>query len=476
MEWHDDLAAGLPAPNPDEPKTLRQDILDELADHLTCAARQEALRAELDTESETPDEQTIVERVLARFGNPRRIARRLWFDAMKGRLMMQKLTAGLAAIAAVAAIAGCVLLWSALNSTRDVLQGTRSTLETMAAQSREDRKESQKADAAMLAQMEKLAEESKKVSYRSGWNPVSFKLVSDDEGKPLTDYTVILNGNPYGERLGGQFTLKSGDDGRADFGLVRPGHYLVSVTSPWHYSRSMQVLVRQGKATEMTVRCPTRRAERARFKVQFALPEDLAKRRVAAFVSILQPRLKAGEAIWTFPQQDPALLISSRFGSHQVVNWRGSGAGGGYPHGIPPITYFDKPHGPNGILGFFDIGRWEIQTIEDVGAWTLPHKVQTLAIVLPTDSDSSTDGVAPVVQGAAGGGQPWHIFILAYISYGKRRPLGLFSDNPPTFTPQAGKENVWKITVPPKLIENARAWLKKFDERRKKTAGKKKET
>jgi hypothetical protein len=34
MEWPDDLAAELPERNPDEPQSLRQDILDELRDHL----------------------------------------------------------------------------------------------------------------------------------------------------------------------------------------------------------------------------------------------------------------------------------------------------------------------------------------------------------------------------------------------------------------------------------------------------------
>ena len=37
MDWRDAAAGGLPAPRDDEPSSLRQNILDELADHLDCA-------------------------------------------------------------------------------------------------------------------------------------------------------------------------------------------------------------------------------------------------------------------------------------------------------------------------------------------------------------------------------------------------------------------------------------------------------
>jgi hypothetical protein len=485
-----DLAADLPPPNPDEPATLRQDIVDELADHLACAARQEALRAELDTDGETPDEQTITDRVLARFGDPRRIARRLWFDAMKGRLMMQKLTAAFAALGAAAAIAACVLLWSAVAATK-------STLANVVEENRKDRAASEKADQAMLAQLARLEAAAQK-PQSPGWNPLRFKLVLGEEGtKPAVGYTVKLQGEPYretriasdgrgGRRGRRSLDKKSGDDGIVDFGLVRPGSYRVTFVSPWDYSRTQDVLVPAGSKTDMTIRCPTEKAERTRLKIELALPADLAKQKLAAFVRIPQPQLKAGNAVWTFPQPDPAFLVSTQFGTLQVPYF---GPGG---LGIQAIEYFAKPHAQTGTLGILDIGRGGIQSVDTVDAWTLPYKVETLAIVLPAypelpglgDVGGGTGlpggpmgivGPGPMGSGGYGpmGGLPMNNFVLAYISYGKRRPLGLFSENPPTFTPQAGKENVWKITLPPKLIEQARAAMKKVDRLKKKPDGKK---
>jgi hypothetical protein len=470
-----DLAADLPPPNADEPASLRQDIVDELADHLTCAARQEALRAELDRTQGFPktlgsatDEQTIADRVLARFGDPRRIARRLWFDAMKGRLMMQKLTAGFAAIGAAAAIAACVLLWSAVDATK-------STLSDVVEENRKDRAASEKADQAMLAQLARL-ESAVQKPQSPGWNPLRFRLVLGKDGtKPAVGYTVKLQGEPYretliepgrrgGRRRGRSLNKVSGHDGIVNFGLVRPGSYRVTFVSPWDYLRTMDVLVPAGSKTDMTIRCPTERPARTTMKLRVTLPKDLLDRRCALYAEITPPKLKVGKPTWEFPGRSNPYFISSRFGT-QRLGELGLGEG-------QNINYFEKPKSEIGILGILDRGHVvEIANSQD--AWTLPYKVQTLAIVLPAYPDlpgnGSTAGGGPMgPMGPISYGQPTQNFVLSYISYGKRRPLGLFSDNPPTFTPQAGRDNVWKITLPPKLIEQARDAMKRVDALEKK--------
>src|SRR4051794_33619037 len=78
----DALSAGLPDRRDDEPDSLRDDIVDELADHLDCAYRREVLRG--------VDGATARQRVLERFGDPAAVARRLWLDAMRGRIMSQR--------------------------------------------------------------------------------------------------------------------------------------------------------------------------------------------------------------------------------------------------------------------------------------------------------------------------------------------------------------------------------------------------
>jgi hypothetical protein len=75
VSWPADITEGLPGPRGDEPADLRRNIVDELADHLGCAMTRELRR--------TKDETEAQRNVLKRFGDPKRIAYRLWFDAMK---------------------------------------------------------------------------------------------------------------------------------------------------------------------------------------------------------------------------------------------------------------------------------------------------------------------------------------------------------------------------------------------------------
>ena len=63
MEFRDGLSVELPSPRDDEPASLRDDILDELADHLGCAYRREQLRG--------ADSATARNRVLQQFGDPK---------------------------------------------------------------------------------------------------------------------------------------------------------------------------------------------------------------------------------------------------------------------------------------------------------------------------------------------------------------------------------------------------------------------
>ena len=91
-----DLLAELPEPRDDEPSSLRTDIADELADHLQCAFRREVLK--------DGDRAAAQRRALDRFGDPKKLARRLWRQAMWSRIMRQRIVSGLQWMIAVMAM------------------------------------------------------------------------------------------------------------------------------------------------------------------------------------------------------------------------------------------------------------------------------------------------------------------------------------------------------------------------------------
>ena len=107
FEDDDALLADLPPLRDDEPASLRQDIVDELADHLACAFHRELVKS--------GDEQTARKRVLDRFGNPMSIASRLWFQAMWSRIMLQRVAFGISTALLMVLLVVSVLLIQGLN-------------------------------------------------------------------------------------------------------------------------------------------------------------------------------------------------------------------------------------------------------------------------------------------------------------------------------------------------------------------------
>ena len=96
MDFRETLSAQLPPPQPDEPAGLRQEILDELNDHLVCAYHREILRG--------ADRSVARRRVLEQFGDPAELACRLWLDAMRGKIMAQRVFIGTCALVAAASL------------------------------------------------------------------------------------------------------------------------------------------------------------------------------------------------------------------------------------------------------------------------------------------------------------------------------------------------------------------------------------
>ena len=110
MAWPDDVGEALGPPRRDEPANLHDDITDELSDHLDCAMRRELLA--------TGDEDEARRNVLQRFGDPKRIASRLWFDAMKEKIVKDRIMIGVAIVLAASCVALCLTLWSSLAQGR----------------------------------------------------------------------------------------------------------------------------------------------------------------------------------------------------------------------------------------------------------------------------------------------------------------------------------------------------------------------
>jgi hypothetical protein len=267
VNWLEDIAAELPAPRDDEPADLRRRIVAEIADHLQLAFVRELHFVR--------DETKAREKVLARFGDPRRIARKLWFEAMREKIMSQRLLVASSAITTALCLAMGLFLWrisaQSAEASRALIQETREM---------------------NLALIEKLA------SIASPGAPaqpadmvhLTFRLVQNSvDGPPAAGYSVRMerprtDSPDYGIS---KFEDNTGPDGTIDCGLVRYGNFHVRVTTPWGELTWLDVYVRAGRSEQLeTIVCPDRGPPETEASFGLQLPDDLRERDLRLVVQI----------------------------------------------------------------------------------------------------------------------------------------------------------------------------------------------
>lgn len=312
-----DLLADLPPPDDFEPSSLRDDIRDELQDHLQCAFRREVLR-----DGDEPAAQT---RVLNRFGDPKQLARRLWWQAMWSRVMGKKLMAGLQWVVTLAAVfcAGAVYVTNArilgeLESARTEDQRSTASLahefqelrkQVAVAQDQGGRGAADRQpganDGGPGASSD--AEVATAPRYSAAKKPLlKVALVYDREGRPpvtdpVKEIALVSGDKRYDVVPEGTFPgmPRLGEPGPYLFTAPGGERYDLVITLADGQTSTRNVLVRDEQPREMTVVCPEPRTKVAVSIMGSPLPEDL------------QDACGAGVLL----EQDPATVV-------EAVEWR----------------------------------------------------------------------------------------------------------------------------------------------------------
>ncbi|QDT96184.1 DUF1700 domain-containing protein [Gimesia aquarii] len=311
MVWPEVSIEDFPPRRDDEPASLRQDILDELTDHFVCAFNRELLK--------NSDERLAQKRVIKKFGDPVKIARQLWFDAMKERIMSQRIMTGISAVMAVCSIAVVGIAWILMRDSQLVnrqmldqlaviadrpqadstvvksLQSTNEAivreLKVLADSQRPSRPvnelgmsgmmgamgvgegemmgggfgmESKPAEPSninqqILKQLEQLNQKqnNQESSASEGMNQISFQLVQDNKDKkPAVGFKGILTKN--GNQME-SFSLESVSTktGKLDFGKLPWGQYYFYLNAPWgEVCHVPSITVIPGRDYTQTIVCP----------------------------------------------------------------------------------------------------------------------------------------------------------------------------------------------------------------------------
>jgi hypothetical protein len=268
MDFRDTLSTLLPPPRDDEPARLRQDIIDELSDHLACGYNRELLRG--------VDSCVARQRVLERFGDPAAVARRLWLDAMKGKIMVNRLSIATCLVVMAACGTSVALAWRWIN--QDQLQRALAAAESIEANRRMTDVLAQ-AQATNKDMLNKLSEMSDAMRHPRSpdWNPVSFKLTEETpNGPPVNKANLVLIRS--GENPSKTFQRTSDASGTADFGAIQPGDYSFGITQFFRngtQSTTGQLNVQPGSEIHKAVVCPKAPPEKVPVRFKFAWPSDL---------------------------------------------------------------------------------------------------------------------------------------------------------------------------------------------------------
>ena len=303
MHWPPDIADDLPAPRDDEPSSLRQDIADELADHLQCAFTRELHL--------TRDEQAAQQQALDRFGDPRAVARKLWFDALRENIMSQRLTIVALGIVLVTSLASSAATWflvsEAQNANIAMLAQSRAATDEILARSRDANKalieQNEKANAALIEKLGQLPAGTPQAAESQSleWNPVKVRLYSGEKpGIPAAGFSIALVGHVLDTSKSVTISRTTDEAGMADFGLVRPGQHSLRISAPWGEKPNDQPLyVLPGKAVSEEIPCPAADIPNANLQFDVDWPEDLKARGCWLVCQLVQTPRNVGGRDWT---------------------------------------------------------------------------------------------------------------------------------------------------------------------------------
>lgn len=309
MSWPPEISPDLPAPRDDEPESLRRDIADELADHLQSAFVRE-LHA-------TRDEAAAKDKVLDRFGNPNAIARKLWFDAMKEKIMSQRVTLAVTTAMALACLTATGMGWVLVQQGREA---NRLLIE----QSREFNE-------SVLAALNRLGT-TPAAAASPEWNPLKVRLViGKTDGPPAVGFSATFSKHEQNNPISIQ--EKSGADGVVDFGLQRPGQCGISIQSPWGEATYKYFYLRAGMPHDEVIVCPAAAPPLAGVSLRAELPEDLREQSLFLAIALTQQGRKFDETYWS-----PAGFAWGGFGGPGQQQ-----AGGAYHFGRAPVQGWGSP-------------------------------------------------------------------------------------------------------------------------------------
>ncbi len=458
MDFRHALSAGLPPPSDDDPPGLRQNIVDELADHLASSTQRELLRG-LDPVAARAE-------VLKRFGDPAGIARRLWLDAMKGKIMAQRAVLATCLLVTAISLAIAGMFWmQSTQATRELAETNRRMAEALL--------QNQAANRELMSGLEGISKGAKTPEI-SEWIPVSFKLTQGAlDGPPVVGCKVWLTPGsdpyPYGN-IDSRKRIPDAN-GKVDFGVAKPGDWSLLIlqeaddgANTWVAIELLNIL--PGSKVSRSIVCPKSPAACLPGQISVDWPSDLRDKNLAIVAGFehagmtFEDRLK-----WTFQPNHvgPELqdvVCETKSGLARIADaenfylWRQG------PKWVksPVHVNVKTKSGRNGPPSVELVeGDYQLKRLLVMRPASIPgesHKGEQFDLIAHTQLNLQFSPVVRVDAEAslAGGESESLADLVATKSYWQRMEQH--------FQIRSGGRNEWKIALPDELIHAVREKLK----------------
>ena len=397
MSWREGIEAGLPPPSSDgESADLRRDIIDELADHLVCAMQRERKC--------TDDDAAAQRAVIERFGNPGRIAYRLWFDAMKETIMSQRISLVTNIVVAMACIAIALVAFNSLK------QNTALT-------------------DALLTKLEAIGAGADTKPSSSVWAEATIPVFVGDQ--PAVGYDVSISGDMFNPGKSETLHDHTGEDGTVAFGPIRPGKYSARVKDPSGLQYSTSVVLYPGAQELNPVLMPALKPQPMAVSFALDLPEIVKDH--AAYVRLdFESRsslVDSEDNSWRWPAISVLVRPNGTVVEREIIP-----ASVARPPRRAGITYTEV----------VDPAALEPRATIDLDA-SLVYRLTEISVYVPVGETtylffSVNRSVRPVPSSQR------------FANPRSQSRSDYFDDLPP-FRAVAGQENTWSIEIPEWLVE-----------------------
>lgn len=264
MDWPAELTACLPPLRSDEPPELRRRIALELADHWQCALQRELTKNGGDLERAT-------QQAARRVGDLRAIARRLWFEAMWEKIMLQRILVGTSVLAAALACAAVGILWSAVRQTNAATAELRYELQRGLA------------DLTTVMREQQSASSSSRVPNANDAVLTSLKLV-DDTGATVPRLDELrVEVSRFNEGSVVDSNPRTPRSGIIPLGHLTPGEYSAKIKDPAGETCRLNFVV-QPSLTPLEVVIPCPSPQRVTTEVQIDWPPSFIEHHLGLLV------------------------------------------------------------------------------------------------------------------------------------------------------------------------------------------------